>query len=97
MELQDIAVNSRISGLSPDGYVTIKSVEALGADSAARIYVDQQGGLGARLVSRRDAESLSLADQSNLPSLGADANEFKLAAEASRISASPTSTIRCSQ
>ena len=85
MKLEDIAENTRITGIVSYGHVTIKHVEHVGPGSCSVLYVDENGNPGSRLISRSEAERMDKADTEGLPPLTADANEFKLAAEATRI------------
>lgn len=91
ISLDDLTVGARVKGLHcakglhNAGYVTIRSVDSIGPDTVAVIFTDQNGRLGSQLLYRTDEKRLSLVAATRLPSLDADANHFKLAAEAYRI------------
>ncbi|MDA3951994.1 MAG: DEAD/DEAH box helicase, partial [Spirochaeta sp.] len=85
ISLDNLSVGKRIGGLHNSGYVVLKGVERIGPDAVNIFYVDQNGGLGSQLLYRSDENRLSVVEDSDLPPLDADANLFKLAAEAYRI------------
>lgn len=85
ISLDSLTPGARVEGLSKSGYVTLKGIEKIGDGAVNVFYVDQNGALGSQLLYRADESRLSLVEESILPPLDADANEFKLAAEAYRI------------
>jgi len=85
VSLDDLAPGVRVEGLQNSGYVTLQMVKRIGTDTVSVIFTDQSGRLGSQLLYHPDEARLSLVDEGGLPPLDADANEFKLAAEAYRI------------
>lgn len=85
ISLDELIVGARVEGLQRSGYVTLKGIEQIGEDTVNVFYVDQTGNLGSQLLYRSDESRLSIVEETTLPPLDADANTFKLAAEAYRI------------
>lgn len=86
MTLAMLRVGQRLRGLLPDRAVTLLAVDPIDAELVEIYYRDDSGSSGARTVSKADAarfEIVTAADSA--PAYDADADEFRLAAEALRI------------
>lgn len=86
MTLAMLRVGQRLRGLLPDRAVTLLAVDPIDAELVEIYYRDDSGRSGARTVSKADAarfEIVTAADSA--PAYDADADEFRLAAEALRI------------
>jgi superfamily II DNA or RNA helicase len=85
MSLEELKPGLRIEGLVPSEVVTVIAVQWHGADAVELTYKTASGGLGQQVVFRRDAGRVSIA-QTGSRAFDGPANDFKLAAEAQRIS-----------
>src|SRR3954447_22086124 len=85
MSLEELKPGLRIEGLVPSEVVTVIAVQWHGADAVELTYKTASGGLGQQVVFRRDAGRGSIA-QTGSRAFDGPANDFKLAAEAQRIS-----------
>lgn len=85
LRLEDITKNAVIAGLEPGVAVTIRFVEAHGPDAIEVNYRLPSGETRERMLFRTDQTSLSLAESGRPWGFDADAEAFKLAAEAYRI------------
>lgn len=86
LQLEDIQKDSAISGILPNNPVTCITVIWHGTNSLELIYKDASGNVGQALLSRDDEAHLSIESAGKPWSFGADGYDFKLAAEAYRIS-----------
>lgn len=85
LRLEEITKNAVIAGLEPVGVVTVRFVEAHGPDAIEVNYRLPSGETRERMLFRTDEATLSLAASGRPWSFDADAEAFKLAAEAYRI------------
>ncbi|OUS97319.1 helicase-related protein [Rhodococcus sp. NCIMB 12038] len=85
MRLEDLKSGLRIEGLIPTEVVTAIAVQWHGADALELTFKNAAGGLGQQVVFRKDQDNLSIA-QSGSRAFDATASDFKLVAEAQRIS-----------
>lgn len=85
MRIQEIAPGTRLLGLIPGETVTVLALQRHGDDAVEVTYKSQAGGLGQQVVFRDDEHGLSIQTESTRP-FDAPAADFKLAAEAQRIS-----------
>ncbi len=84
LRLEEIVVGARVSGLGPHGPATVKSVHWLGSDRIEVVYRDDKG-LDERILTRSEERLLSAASATRPFALDANAEDFRLAAEARRI------------
>ncbi|MFD0851674.1 hypothetical protein ACFQ07_05560, partial [Actinomadura adrarensis] len=84
MRLEELKQGLRIDGLIPNGVVTVVAVMQHGPDAVELYYKTGSGELGQVVVFRRDEGRLRIASTGSRP-FDAPAPDFKLAAEAQRI------------
>ena len=85
MQLEELKPGLRIDGLIPAEVITVIAAQWHGADALELTYKDSAGGLGQQVVFRRDQDKLKVA-QTGSRAFDASASDFKLVAEAQRIS-----------
>ncbi|WP_017558619.1 helicase-related protein [Nocardiopsis baichengensis] len=85
MRLEELQSGLRIDGIIPGEAVILLGVQWHGADALELTYKTSTGDLGQRLVYRKGEAELSIA-HSGGRAFDAPASDFKLAAEAKRIS-----------
>lgn len=85
MLLEDIAVGLKLNGVVPGDEVTVVAAQRHGRSAVELTFKRSSGQLDQRIVLRRDEAQLSVAKASGRP-FDANASDFKLAAEAQRIS-----------
>lgn len=85
MLLEELKPGVRIDGLMPTEVVTVIAAQWHGANAVELTYKTATGGLDQRVVFRKDEEKLSVA-RSGSRAFDANASDFKLVAEAQRIS-----------
>ena len=85
LKLEDIRKDAVVSGLEPGVPVRVVTTERVGDNAVTVYFKSPDGKLGERMVFRTDESSLSLAETGRPWSFDADAEGFKLAAEAYRI------------
>lgn len=83
--LEDLTPGARVEGVAGSGAVTVVAVQWHGGNAITLTYRDDAGRVGERLLYRDHEVGLSLQIAATSQSFDADANEFKLAAEALRI------------
>lgn len=86
LRLEDIQKDSVISGILPNNPVICMTVLWYGTNNLELIYKDASGNVGQALLSREDEARLSIESAGKPWSFGANGYDFKLAAEAYRIS-----------
>ncbi|MBP3037449.1 DUF3883 domain-containing protein [Arthrobacter sp. zg-ZUI100] len=84
MLLEELKAGIRLHGLTPAEVVTVIAVQWHGVDALELTYKTPAGGLGQQVVFRKDADTLAAA-QTGGRSFDASASDFKLSAEAQRI------------
>ena len=84
MQLEELKPGLRIDGVIPREVVTVLAAQAHGNDAVELTYKRTSGGLGQQVVYRADQDKLTVA-QSGSRAFDADASDFKLVAEAQRI------------
>lgn len=84
MRLEELEAGLRIQGLNPAEVVTVIAVQWHGADALELTYKAMAGGLGQQVVFRKDESTLGIA-QTGSRAFDAVASDFKLVAEAQRI------------
>ncbi|AXY51429.1 helicase-related protein [Rhodococcus ruber] len=84
MRLEELEAGLRIQGLIPAEVVTVIAVQWHGADALELTYKTTAGGLGQQVVFRKDEGTLGVA-QTGSRAFDAVASDFKLVAEAQRI------------
>ncbi|WP_020385144.1 helicase-related protein [Kribbella catacumbae] len=85
MLLEELKPGLRIDGLIPAQVITVIAVQWHGVGALELTYKTAAGGLGQQVVFREDEATLAVA-QSGSRAFDASANDFKLVAEAQRIS-----------
>lgn len=85
LKLEQITRGAVLSGVSSDGAAEIVSVETVGDDAITVYYKDKEGRLSERMLFRADEPSIDVVEIGKPWDLDADADSFKLAAEAYRI------------
>ncbi len=80
----DITAGTRLAGVVPNATVTVVALQVHGPDSATLTYRTAEGGLGERLLSAADLDSLAPAPTSRW-TFDADGELFRLASEARRM------------
>lgn len=84
MLLEELKSGLRLQGLIPAEVVTVIAAQWHGADALELTYKTAAGGLGQQVVFRKDQEGLTVAQAGGRP-FDASASDFKLVAEAQRI------------
>jgi superfamily II DNA or RNA helicase len=82
--LEEVKPGLRLEGLIPAEVITVLAVQWHGADALELTYKTTVGGLGQQVVFRKDEGTLSIA-QAGSRAFDAPAGDFKLVAEAQRI------------
>ncbi|MDC3729267.1 helicase-related protein [Rhodococcus sp. Rp3] len=85
MQLEELKPGLRIDGVIPNEVITVIAAQWHGTDALELTYKNASGGLGQQVVFRKDQGHLSVA-QSGSRAFDAAASDFKLVAEAQRIS-----------
>ncbi len=85
MQLEELKPGLRIDGVIPAEVITVIAAQWHGTDALELTYKNSTGGLGQQVVFRKDQDNLSVA-QSGSRAFDAPASDFKLVAEAQRIS-----------
>lgn len=85
MKLEDLSAGVRVAGVVPGETVLVVAAQWHGSDALELTYKTMDGGLGQRVVFRGDQARLCPSDAGSRP-FDADAQEFRLVAEAQRIS-----------
>ena len=85
-KLEHLTQGSTILGLSPLGEAEVLSASWVGSNAITVVFRDQSGQVNERLIMRTQEPQLALLDSSKLRDFDADANDWKLGAEAVRIS-----------
>ncbi len=85
MLLEELKPGLRVDGVIPAEVITVIAAQWHGADALELTYKTTAGGLGQRVVFRTDQDTLSVA-QTGSRAFDANASDFKLVAEAQRIS-----------
>lgn len=83
--ISEIKQNATVVGLEQDTLITIQAVAPINESSVTVFYTLSDGTVKSRLISKTDAENLSLAEKELPYSFNGNAQEFKLALEAKRI------------
>ncbi|CAB3661267.1 helicase-related protein [Paraburkholderia rhynchosiae] len=86
LKLEEIKNNAVISGIEPGHVVRIVTTEPVGDNALTVYYKTSDGKLMERMLFRTDEANLSLAEAGRPWAFDAPGEEFKLAAEAYRIS-----------
>lgn len=85
MLLEELKPGLRVDGLIPAEVITVIAAQWHGSDALELTYKTTTGGLGQQVVFRKDQDTLSVA-QTGSRAFDANASDFKLVAEAQRIS-----------
>ena len=85
MLLEDLKAGLRIAGVIPGQVITVLAAQAHGPDALELTYKTAAGALGQQVVFRQDQDTISVAETGSRP-FDANASDFKLVAEAQRIS-----------
>jgi len=84
VQLEELKPGLRIDGLIPSEVITVIAAQWHGTDALELTYKNTAGGLGQQVVFRKDQDKLTIA-QSGSRAFDASASDFKLVAEAQRI------------
>src|SRR6476620_11932324 len=84
MLLEELKTGLRIAGLIPAEVITVIAAQWHGVDALELTYKTAAGSLGQQVVFRKDQDALSIA-QTGSRAFDANASDFKLVAEAQRI------------
>lgn len=84
MLLEELKPGLRIDGLIPAQAITVIAAQWHGGDIVELTYKTNEGQLGQQVIFRKDQDNLSIA-QTGSRAFDADASDFKLVAEAQRI------------
>jgi SNF2 family DNA or RNA helicase len=85
VKLEDLSSGVRVTGVVPGETVIVVAAQWHGADALELTYKTLDGGLRQQVIFRADEAKLQLSDAGSRP-FDADAAEFRLVAEAQRIS-----------
>ncbi|MEV7663570.1 helicase-related protein [Paenarthrobacter sp. NPDC089316] len=85
MLLEELKTGLRIAGLIPAEVITVLAAQWHGTDALELTYKTSAGSLGQQVVFRKDQDALTVA-QTGSRAFDANAGDFKLVAEAQRIS-----------
>ncbi|MCX4151758.1 MULTISPECIES: helicase-related protein [Paraburkholderia] len=86
LKLEAVTKNTLLTGIEPDQIARVMSVEPAGEDAIAIVYKTGDGRLGERMILRDEEASIALAEVGRPWGFDASGEDFKLAAEAYRIS-----------
>jgi superfamily II DNA or RNA helicase len=84
VRLEEVKPGLRLDGLIPAEVITVVAAQWHGRDALELTYKTTAGGLGQQVVFRKNEDALSIA-QAGSRAFDAPASEFKLVAEAQRI------------
>lgn len=84
-KLEELKSNAPVRGITPDGLVTVISVQWFGSDALELTYKDGQGKTGQQLLYRDQEPSLEVVEQGRPWSFDGDGSSFRLVSEAHRI------------
>ena len=84
MQLEELKPGLRVEGLIPAEVITVIATQWHGTDALELTYKNSKGVLGQQVVFRKDEGSLTVA-QTGSRAFDASASDFKLVAEAQRI------------
>lgn len=82
--LEQVKAGLRLDGLIPREVITVIAAQWHGSDALELTYKTSSGSLGQQVVFRKDQDKLSVAETGSR-AFDADAGDFKLVAEAQRI------------
>ena len=85
MQLEELQPGLRITGVIPSEIVTVVAVQWHGSDALELTYKSKEAALSQQVVFRSGQDGLAVAPSGSRP-FDADASEFRLVAEAQRIS-----------
>jgi superfamily II DNA or RNA helicase len=85
IRLEDVTPGARVAGVAGDGPVTVVAAAWIGSNALRLTYRTDDGRLDERILYRDHEPRLSVTKAAAAYDFGADANGFKLAAEALRI------------
>lgn len=85
MQLEELKSGLRIEGLIPAEIVTVLAAQQHGTEAVELTYRTNNGALGQQVVFRKDQDQLRAAAAASRP-FDASASDYKLVAEAQRIS-----------
>lgn len=85
MQLEELKIGLRIKGVLPSEPVTVVAAQRHGPDALEMTYKTAAGSLGQTVIFRKDEASLQVVQSGSRP-FDAPASDFRLAAEAQRIS-----------
>lgn len=81
-----LRAGQRLRGLLPHSVVTLIAVDELAPDLYEIYYRQENGTFGDRIITARELDNCTImSEQDSAPAFDADANDFRLAAEALRL------------
>ncbi len=83
--LDDLLPNTSVSGVLPDGLVTVVNVQWYGSEAPELTYKDAKGKVANELLHRHDEPRLEVVEEGRPWSLDGDGRLFRLVSEAHRI------------
>ena len=83
--LDDLLPNTSVSGVLPDGLVTVVNVQWYGSEALELTYKDAKGKVTNELLYRHDEPRLDVVEEGRPWSLDGDGRLFRLVSEAHRI------------
>lgn len=85
MKLEELKPGAVVTGISPEGPVSVVAANAIGDNAISVFYKTADGMPSERMLFRSDEAKLAIATVGRPWGFDADGSEFKLAAEAMRI------------
>ena len=85
IRLEDIQPNAAISGIIPNGHVTVVSVQWFGSEAIEITYKNPEGKVANELLYRHDEPRLEVVEKGRPWSFDGDGAMFRLVSEAHRI------------
>lgn len=85
MKLEELLPNTIVSGVIPDGLVTVVTVEWYGESAVKLIYEDTTGEVDNKLLYRHNEAELDIVERGRPWSFDGDGKQFRLVSEAHRI------------
>ena len=85
IKLEDLQPNAAIRGITPDGAITVVSVQWYGTEALELTYKTAVGKVANELLYRHDEPRLEILEQGRPWSFDGDGARFRLVSEAHRI------------
>ncbi|MFN0150825.1 MAG: helicase-related protein [bacterium] len=85
IKLEDLQPNATVRGITPDGLVTVVSVQWFGSEALELTYKGSSGRVANELIYRHDEDRLEIVEEGRPWSFDGDGAQFRLVSEAHRI------------